>query len=124
MKIPEQYLPLMPYLILRNAQAFVDFAKFVFGATEQMMVPDEKGQIMHGELKIFDAVVMIADASDEFKEKPAGMYIYVDDVDAIYKRATERGADPLMPPQEKDYGYTAGFEDAFGNQWWVAQADL
>jgi uncharacterized glyoxalase superfamily protein PhnB len=123
MKIPEQYLPLMPYLVLRNAKAFAEFAKSVFGATEQLIVPDDNDDVMHGELKIHDAVVMFAGSSDQFPEKSAGMYVYVENVDEVYQRALDNGAKALMLPEAKEYGYTAGFEDPFGNQWWIVQGD-
>ncbi len=123
MKIPAQYLPVMPYLILKNPKAFSDFAKTVFGAKEQLVVPAEDNSIMHGELKIHDAVIMFAQASDSWSEKSAGMYIYVEDIDSVYKAAMENGAKSLMEPQKKDYGYTAGFNDPFGNQWWIVAAE-
>ncbi|AHM62894.1 transposase [Flammeovirgaceae bacterium 311] len=123
MKIPAQYLPVMPYLILKDAKLFSDFAKKVFGATEQLIVPAEDSGIMHGELKIHDAVIMFAQAGDSWTEKTAGMYLYVEDTESVYKAAIAAGAKSLMEPQRKDYGFTAGFNDPFGNQWWVVQAE-
>ena len=123
MKIPQQYLPVMPYLILKNSKAFYEFAKSVFGAAEQYMARGENDQIMHGEIKIHDAVIMFAEASEAWKEKPAGMFIYVKKVDRIYQTALNKGAKDLMKPQQQGYGYTAGFEDPFGNQWWIVEAE-
>ena len=123
MKIPEQYLPIMPYLIVRNPGAFAEFMKSVFNATEQLIVPSEDGNIMHGELRIHDAVVMFAGASDTWGEKTAGMYIYVFNVNSIYSSAITHGAKELMPPEKKEYGYTAGFQDPFGNQWWIVEGE-
>lgn len=123
MKIPKEYLPIMPYLIVKDAGAFKVFMKEVFGATEQLMVPRDEHLIMHGELKIGDAVIMYADATGKYGERPAGMFIYVENVDKLYKAAMEKGAKSLMPPQKMDYGYTAGFEDAWGNQWWIVQGE-
>jgi PhnB protein len=123
MKIPPQYLPVMPYLIVKDSKGFLQFAKDVFGATEQMIVPGENDQVMHGELRIHDAVIMFANATGNWSEKSAGMYMHVSDVDTVYDKALKNGATSLMPPQEKDYGYTAGFDDPFGNQWWIAQGE-
>jgi len=119
MKIPSQYLPVMPYLILSDARAFIAFAKTVFGATEQLVVPADEDRIMHAELRIQEAVIMLADATDTWQQKSAGMFLFLQDVDRVYKTALENGARELMPPALQDYGYTAGFEDAFGNQWWI-----
>jgi len=123
MKIPEQYLPIMPYLIVKNAKQFMDFAKEVFEATEQLITPAGNDKIMHGELKIHDAVIMFADASDTWKEKTSAMYIYVTDADKTYHSAINKGAKNLQSPEKKGYGYTAGFEDPFGNQWYVVEAE-
>ncbi len=121
MKIPEQYLPVMPYLIIKDAKAFKTFMIHVFGATEQLSMPRDEHLIMHGELKIDDAVIMYADATEKYGERPAGMFIYVESVDNIYKIAIANGVKSLMIPQKMDYGYTAGFEDSWGNQWWIAE---
>jgi len=41
MKIPVQYLPIISYLILNDAKGFVEFAKSVFDAAEQFIVPTD-----------------------------------------------------------------------------------
>ncbi|MBC7450624.1 MAG: VOC family protein [Cytophagales bacterium] len=116
MKIPAQYLPLMPYLILKDSKGFHAFAQTVFHVTDQMVVPGENGNIMHGELKVFDAVIMSAQANANWTEKSAGMCVYVEGVDAINANTFAAGAKSLMSLEKNDYGYTAGFEDPFGNQ--------
>ena len=121
MKIPEQYLPVMPYLMVDNAQGLLSFAKTVFGATEQLIVPTEDDKIMHGEIRIGDAVIMFADATDQWKTKPAAMYMYVKDVKEVYNSALKNGAKNLEEPGQKDYGFSAGFEDPYGNHWFVAE---
>lgn len=122
MKIPSNYLPVMPYIILNDAQGFLDFTKKVFNATEQLIVPGEDDRdFMHAEIKIFDAVIMFANKPAGISERPCGMFIYVENVDSIYEKAMAEKTTSLMPPSKEEYGYTAGFEDAFGNQWWIVQ---
>jgi PhnB protein len=121
MNIPKEYLPIMPYLIIKDAKAFLAFTKAVFGATEQLLVPRDANTIMHGEIRIGDAVIMFADATEQFKERPAGMFLYVVNVDKAYKLGIENGATSLHAPVKQEYGYSAGFEDKFGNQWWVVE---
>lgn len=114
----------MPYLIVTNAKAFAGFAKAVFGATEQLIVPDDDSKkIIHGELKINESVIMFAESTDSYKEKTAGLYTYVDDVERVYNAAIEAGAKSLVPATKREYGASAGFEDPFGNQWWIVQAE-
>jgi uncharacterized glyoxalase superfamily protein PhnB len=123
MNIPNQYLPIMPYLIVKDGIAFVNFMKTVLGATEQLIVPRNEYSIQHGELKIADAVVMFADATEQWKEKPAGMFIYVENVDDIFHKALENKANILMEPALQEYGRSAGFEDPFGNHWWITEVE-
>jgi len=124
MKIPNEYLPVMPYIITDDANGFLEFAKDVFGATPQMIVPGENGRsITHGEIRIFDAVIMFADKPENFGTCACGMFIYVEGVDSIYDKAVAAGAKSLMNPVRREYGYTAGFEDRFGNQWWIVEGE-
>jgi uncharacterized glyoxalase superfamily protein PhnB len=123
MQIPDQYNRLMPYLIIPSAAQFIDFMKAVFGATVQLIVPRSEGVIMHGELRIGDAVIMFADVTEQFTARPAGMFIYVENVDEVYAKALAAGATSSMQPTKMDYGYTCGFSDVFGNDWWPVEAE-
>jgi PhnB protein len=124
MKIPKEYLPVMPYIITDEAENFLAFAKDVLGATEQLIVPGEgERTIMHGEIRIGDAVIMFAQKPEGYDERPCGMFLYVTDVDGIYARAVQHHAKILHAPVQQDYGYSAGFEDPFGNQWWITKAE-
>ena len=118
MKIPPHYNQLMPYIIIPKAYKFMDFMKDVFGATEQVIVPRGEGVIMHGELRIGDGVIMFADTTEEISARPAGVFIYVDNVDKTYRKALDAGASSTMEPTIQPYGYTCGFRDPFGNDWW------
>jgi len=123
MKIPSNYNRLMPYLIIPNGYKFMEFMKTVFDATEQAIVPRSEGVIMHGELRIGEAVIMFADVTEQFEARPAGIFIYVEDTDDTYKRALDAGATSLMEPTQQPYGYTCGFHDPFGNDWWPVQPE-
>ena len=113
----------MPYLIIPNAKAFIAFMKTVFDAKEQLIIDRTETLIMHGELRINDAVIMFADATEQFKERTAGMFIYVEGVDGIYAKAMANGAINLTKPAKQEYGYTAGFQDAWENQWWIVEGE-
>ena len=122
MNIPSQYLPIMPYLILKDAKEFAGFMKTVFNASEQLLIPEGE-KVRHGQLRIGDAVIMFADANDTWNKMSAGMFIYVRDVNEVYNSALISGAKSLMPPEKKEYGFTAGFEDPFGNHFWIVQGE-
>jgi PhnB protein len=49
------------------------------------------------------------------------IYVYVEDVDAVYGRAMQHGAKSIAPPEDKPYNERqAGFIDSGGNTWWVS----
>ena len=70
---------------------------------------------MHGELRIGDAVIMVADVTPEFAARPAGIFIYVDSVEETYNKAMAAGVVSVMEPAQQFYGFTCGFKDRFGN---------
>ena len=119
LNIPEGYQRIMPYLIVKNAQAFFEFSEKVFGATEKYKAMRDENLIMHAEISIGDSVVMFADATEQYPQRNAGRFIYVDDCDAVYKKAIENGAESLTEPADQGYGRSAGIMDPFGNTWWL-----
>ena len=119
MKIPDGYLPIMPYLIVKDAQKFIAFAKNIFSATLRYEHPRSEGVIMHAELQIQQAVIMFADATAQYLPCSAGMFLYLDNADEIYARAKAGGFNILVGLEDRDYGRGFGFEDEWGNQWWV-----
>ncbi|MBZ5496966.1 MAG: VOC family protein [Acidobacteriia bacterium] len=77
--------------------------------------------VQHAEAKIGDSIIMMGEAQGEWKPKPATLYVYVDDVDAVYRRALQAGATSLREPANQFYGdRSGGVQDESGNQWWIA----
>jgi PhnB protein len=122
LNIPEGYQHVMPYLIVKDAPAFLDFTQKVFGAEEKYKAMRDEKLIQHGEINIGGSVIMFADATEQHQEQPAGFFIYVDDCDAVYKKALENGATTVTEPADQSYGRSAGVKDAFGNTWWLTSA--
>jgi PhnB protein len=51
----------------------------------------------------------------------SSIYVYVEDVDDVYRRAVNAGAESLSAPEGKPYDErSAGVKDSFGNTWWIA----
>ena len=107
-----------PYLY--GPSALVDWVKQTFAAQELERTEAENGQ--HVELKIGDAVVVLETGDPPLSfATPASVYVYVDDVDAAYKRAIAAGAQSIAAPEDKPYDERgAGVKDSFGNTWWIA----
>jgi len=50
------------------------------------------------------------------------LFVYLDNVDAAWKRAIDAGGKQIMPLADQFWGDRAGcFEDPFGHKWWLAQ---
>jgi len=119
MSVPDHYSPVMPYIIVKNADKFIEFIKTVFDAKEILKVPTPDGSVMHAEYSINGGTVMFGQAGGEWKAFPCGIYVVTKDVDEIYARALANGAVSIQEPGDKGYGHAAGFQDNFGNQWWL-----
>jgi len=118
--IPDGYHSVTPYLVVRGAAQLIDFLKEAFGAQETFRMPGGGG-IMHAEVRIGDSMVMMSDAMGEYGPMPTMLFLYVDDVDAVYERALKAGGVSTQKPEDQFWGDRAGaVKDAFGNQWWMA----
>jgi PhnB protein len=116
----ETYRTLTPYLVVPDADAEMNFLKTAFGATEVSCQRNNDRTVMHAELKIGDSLVMLGQASLEWRALPAALYVWVPDVDAVYTRALEAGATSQSAPEDKPYGHrNAGVVDRNGVTWWI-----
>lgn len=117
---PEGYHTLTSQAVVDNARGMLDFVKEVFDG-EVLEIHEEAGRIRHSEVMVGDSRLMVASTSDEFGMFPVMVNVYVDDVDATYARAIDRGAISLRTPEDQFYGdRTAGVLDDHGNQWWIS----
>ena len=57
--LPEHYSPIMPYLVVKDADGFIEFIKTVFGAEEKLRVNMPDGSLMHGEYSINGGAIML-----------------------------------------------------------------
>ena len=119
MTVPKEYLPVMPYLIIKDAYKFINFMKAAFNAEVQYLHERSEGVIMHAELKIEQAIIMLADATAEYLPFPGSVFMYVENADTIIEKALSMGAASLQEIADRPYGRGGGFKDDFGNHWWV-----
>src|SRR5215468_10380215 len=118
--VPDGYHTVTPFLVANDAAALVEFAKRAFDAKVVVEMRDPKGAIMHAELEIGDSRIMLGQASEQHKAMPCGIYLYVPDVDATYKKAIAAGATSTMEPANQFYGdRNGGVRDQNGNMWWI-----
>jgi PhnB protein len=126
--VPEGYEGITPYLVCKNADAAIDFYTRAFGATELFRI-GEPGMVGHAELKLGNAIIMLADEFPDFGAlspetvggTPVTLMIYVEDVDSFAGRAVAEGLKVLQPVQDQFYGDRSGqFIDPFGHKWTFA----
>ncbi len=128
--IPDGYTAVTPYLIVDDAAAAIAFYQEAFGAAEVMrLVAPGSDRIVHAEITIGGARVMLADANPEWNARsakafggsPVSLMIYTGDADAMFARAVAAGAEPARPVSETFWGARHGMvTDPFGLQWSVA----
>ena len=119
--IPTGYHTLTPYLVVPGAAKVIEFLKQAFDAevVERMTLPD--GTITHAEIQIGDSKLMLGEAWGGTAPKPATLYMYVKDTDAVYQKAIRAGGVSILEPADQFYGdRNAGVKDAGGNEWWIA----
>ena len=119
--IPKGYHTMTPCLVAEGASKVIDFLKKAFEAEEIFRMARPDGGVMHAEIKIGDSMVMLGDATEQWKPITGAIYLYVNDADAVYKRALQAGATSIMEPTDQFYGDRhGGVKDPAGNIWWIA----
>lgn len=90
---------------------------------------DPKGRIVHAELRVGNNMLMPAEEIPEWGNQspeslggtPLALHLYVEDVDAVTRRAVEAGAEVVIPVADQFYGDRTGrIADPFGHVWIVA----
>ena len=119
--IPDGYHSVTPYLSVPGVGKLLDFLQQAFEAQELHRMPRPNGTIMHAEVRIGDSRVMMGEPMGDAQPMFGSLYLYVHDVDAVYKRALQAGATSTSEPADQFYGdRSAGIKDPVGNQWWIA----
>lgn len=119
--IPDGYQTLTSYLVVDNTRALMDFLKKAFNATELFSMNDESGIPRHAEMKVGTSMIMLGRAHNEYAPTKCTLYVYVEDVDAVYEKAIAAGGKSIQEIKNQFYGDRSGaVEDPCGNSWWIA----
>jgi len=127
--IPEGYHTLTPYLAVDDAAEAIEYYKRAFGAKERLRMETPDGSIGHAELEIGDSLVMLSDPFPQSHTTPpktagattGGIFMYVEDVDAVVKKAVDQGATVAMEVADQFWGDRFGtVVDPFGHSWSIA----
>lgn len=129
--VPEGLHTVTPMLVLDNASKAIDFYKRAFGAQEVSRAVGPDGKILHAEIKIGNSHIMMNDAMMGAKSphalggSPVALWVYVEDADALYRKATSAGAKPAEGPMgqmsDQFWGDRSGSViDPEGYMWTIA----
>jgi PhnB protein len=118
---PQGHAAVMPFLMGERMDKLIEFMTKILGAEELYRLTHANGKVWHAQLRIGDAIVMAGDTMGMHPPAQMNLYVYVDDVDAMFKKAIEAGAESIAEPEMQFYGDRAGgFRDFAGNVWWLA----
>ena len=127
--VPEGYHTVTPYLAVEDAARAIEFYTRAFGAKEAVRMDAPGGKIGHAELEIGDSRIMLSDPFPQASTKPPkelggtsfSVMLYVEDVDAAFKRAVDAGATVSMELADMFWGDRFGsVTDPFGHSWSLA----
>ena len=125
---PPGYPRVSPYLLYEDAAAAVEYLQQSFGFRLRLSQTGAAGRT-HNELLLGDdGLVMLGQAGEGFSSPrtlgafpPSMTHVYIDEVEALHKRATEAGAEvtelELSPAGDRRFTAT----DPEGQLWVFAQ---
>ncbi len=120
---------IIPILVYEDIEAGHDYLVATFGFTSGGLHRLDDGTVVHGEVRMGDAVVWLHRVSEEAEmDSPrgaaaahGGLEVLVPDVDAHYARSTAAGAVIDRPPTDQAYGLREyGARDPEHHRWWFS----
>jgi PhnB protein len=129
--VPAGHYTVTPQLTLDNAVQAIDWYRKALGAEEVARATGPDGKILHAEVRIGNSLIMLNDEMGGSKSpkamggSPASLWIYVEDCDALFKRAVAAGAKVMDGPMgqmgDQFWGDRCGtFTDPHGYSWTIA----
>ena len=118
------------HIVVSDAAAAASWYAQALGAQERRRITLPGGNVMSLELRFGELAVMVA---DEFPEMdvlgpssiggtPVVLHLLTDDVDALWRRAVDAGAEVRHPLQDAFWGERHGqIVDPFGHRWGLSQ---
>lgn len=108
---------IIPTIRYKDCQAAIDWLTRAFSFSSQLVVPGERGEVLHAQLTLGEAMIMLGSAhdGDDFGKLHASpnelagkntssFYVVVEDADAHCAQARAHGADIIFDVRDEDYG--------------------
>ena len=104
-----------------GAPKFISFLEKAFGAQVVERYQSDEGFVYHARVRVGDSIVEMGEAHGQWQPMQSAIYLYVEDVDAIYRQALSAGATSALEPTDQPYGdRSAWVNDEFGNIWYLS----
>jgi len=140
--MPANYPSVIPMIAYENGIGALEWLAKAFGFRESMRMTGPDGTLSHGEMEAGDGVIMLATPTPAYESPKRhretcerarrwsavpwiidGVLVYVDDLDAHYRRAKAGGATILSEIEEGPPGRRYRAEDFEGHRWFFFQRD-
>jgi PhnB protein len=129
--VPNGFHTVTPHLIMNDASSALDWYQKALGAEITNRSPGPDGKIMHAEMRVGNSLIMLNDEMGGGKSakalggSPVSLWVYVEDCDAMFKRAVAAGATvppgPMGEPADQFWGDRSGsLVDPEGYTWTIA----
>ena len=119
-KIPDGFRTITPFFNIKGCAEAIDFYARAFGAEVVNMFKLPTGAVMHAELKIGDSRILMSEAMQN-DATTSSTFLYVEDSNAWWKRATDAGCEVVQPLADQFWGDRWGLlKDRYGNRWGIA----
>jgi MerR family transcriptional regulator, thiopeptide resistance regulator len=118
----------LPLLVYKDIPSAHDFLVNVFGFEAGGVEYDAQGQAVHGEVRIGSRSLWLHRVTDEHElasplsgVSGSGLVVFVDDVDAHFRRVRMAGVTTDSQPSDQSYGQREyDVRDPEGHRWWFA----
>ena len=115
---------LFAYLSYRDAPQALEWLVAIGFVVVRKQTGDD-GTIMHSEVRNGDTVLMVASSDQAYQHPPllgqstgSGLYLLVEDVEAMYRQAVAAGATSVFEPEHTEWGSVrARVLDIEGYEW-------
>jgi PhnB protein len=112
---------IQPYMHPLRVDPVMNFLKRAFGAEDLGRYTAPDGVVHHMTINIGDSHLEMGEAQGPYQPMKSMFYLYVPNVDDVYRTALAAGAKAMHEPADQPYGDRVGaVTDIFGNQWWIA----
>ena len=118
-----------PRLVTKGVDAAIAYYRETLGAVPIERYTDDEDRVVHAAIRIGESIVSLTEQVEDWGllgpgalgGSPLLLHLTVPDCDAVGARMVERGAEVLIPIEDRFYGKREGrLRDPFGHLWIVS----